>query len=401
MGRTSAAPRVARVTLPSGVVTHTVLGGDRLPVGVVEDFLEHLRVSGASPHTVQAYARGLAAWWRLLQDRGYQWKSVPGSAVSEFLRFLRTGDLPSVTRVGPEPCWLAPASVQQRFAAVLAFYSWAGAAHDDVSSCRRLRRASARRSRYTPFLAGVGTSVQRTGPTVRLRSPAGDRPPVLSPAQVELIVDAAGGTGGTGEFARLRAARDRLLFALLPESGLRLGEVLSLKHCDFRVGRGDTPHLQVVPRQDHPHGCRVKNDRGRRLYISDQLEAAYSAYVWDLVDAGIDLDVGNLSQHWVFVNVARPPRWRPMRPETVYDRVRAITRALDGQVPADWSPHWMRHTHATALLLSGCQPHVVMRRLGHADIQTTLNTYGWVTEDAQMRALSGWRQYAQGWESTT
>jgi integrase/recombinase XerD len=31
-----------------------------------------------------------------------------------------------------------------------------------------------------------------------------------------------------------------------------------------------------------------------------------------------------------------------------------------------------------------------MRRLGHADIQTTLGLYGWVSEDAELAALAGW-----------
>jgi hypothetical protein len=62
-------------------------------------------------------------------------------------------------------------------------------------------------------------------------------------------------------------------------------------------------------------------------------------------------------------------------------------------LPEDWSPHWLRHTHATALLLAGTPPHVVMRRLGHKDIQTTLSTYGWVTEDAEMRTVAQWRNY--------
>ena len=53
---------------------------------------------------------------------------------------------------------------------------------------------------------------------------------------------------------------------------------------------------------------------------------------------------------------------------------------------------------ATALLLSGAAPHVVMRRLGHADIQTTLSTYGWVTKDAEMRTLAQWKNYVAGWK---
>jgi integrase/recombinase XerD len=39
----------------------------------------------------------------------------------------------------------------------------------------------------------------------------------------------------------------------------------------------------------------------------------------------------------------------------------------------------------------------VMRRLGHADIQTTLNLYGWVTEDAELRTLADWRAFCAGW----
>ncbi len=38
-----------------------------------------------------------------------------------------------------------------------------------------------------------------------------------------------------------------------------------------------------------------------------------------------------------------------------------------------------------------------MRRLGHADIQTTLNLYGWVSEDAELRALADWRSFSRGW----
>jgi integrase len=52
-------------------------------------------------------------------------------------------------------------------------------------------------------------------------------------------------------------------------------------------------------------------------------------------------------------------------------------------------------SHATALLLSGVPVHVVSRRLGHADVQTTLNTYAHVTEDAELRTVGikhSWRR---------
>ena len=78
------------------------------------------------------------------------------------------------------------------------------------------------------------------------------------------------------------------------------------------------------------------------------------------------------------------------------DRLR---RDLAGQVPAGWTPHWMRHSHATALLLAGVPVHVVSRRLGHADVQTTLELYAHVTEDADMRAVAEWRAFTAGWRA--
>ena len=86
-----------------------------------------------------------------------------------------------------------------------------------------------------------------------------------------------------------------------------------------------------------------------------------------------------------------------MRPESVYALVRRLRRRLGDAVPAEVTPHWFRHTHATALLLAGVPEHVVMRRLGHADIQTTIDLYGWVTEDAELRAVAGWRGFCEGW----
>jgi integrase len=156
---------------------------------------------------------------------------------------------------------------------------------------------------------------------------------------------------------------------------MRLGELLSTRHCDWHAGRGGTPFIEVVPRQDHPAGVRCKSSRYRRIYISDELERLHSGYVWQLCDAGAHQAV-DLAGHFVFVNLRRGQWLAPMRPETVYDKVAALKRMLGDAVPAGWTPHWFRHTHASALLLSGAREHVVMRRLGHADIQTTLNLYG-------------------------
>ncbi len=190
--------------------------------------------------------------------------------------------------------------------------------------------------------------------------------------------------------------RDRLLFATLVETGMRLGELLCLTHADWHVGRGGTPFVEVVPKE-HPHGQRAKGGRPRRVYVSDGLERLYSDYLWVLAEAAEDAGLALDDSRFVFVNLSREPRFEAMRPETVYATVRRLRRQLGDAVPKNWSPHWARHTHATALLLAGVPEHVVSRRLGHADVQTTMNLYGWVTDDAEMRAAAEWRRFAEGW----
>ena len=77
------------------------------------------------------------------------------------------------------------------------------------------------------------------------------------------------------------------------------------------------------------------------------------------------------------------------------DKVAALRRKGIG--PPGWTPHWLRHSHATALLLAGTPEWVVSRRLGHAHVQTTLDLYGWVGEDEALRAAANWTTYTTGW----
>ena len=119
-----------------------------------------------------------------------------------------------------------------------------------------------------------------------------------------------------------------------------------------------------------------------------------------MCEAGADLAVDDMDAMHVFVNLAGGTRFAPWRPESVYDLVDRLRRDLAGQVPSGWSPHWMRHSHATALLLAGVPVHVVSRRLGHADVQTTLELYAHVTEDADMRSVAEWQAFTAGWRAT-
>ena len=370
-----------------------MLGVDHLPVGPAEEYLEFLRVQAVSPNTVKSYARGLALWWQYLTAFGLSWDRVRLDEVGGFLAWLRTGDGPDVVSIEPRHARFAESTIAVRLRSVMSCYDFHQL--NGVGLGGDLTRLVTRRgAAYRPLLEHVARRRGRRESVVRVRGARPTVPPTLTPGQIELICSAcAAWDQGAREWRG--SVRDRFLWALLAETGLRLGEALGLQHRDWHTGRGDTAFVEVVPRE-HPHRVRVKGGGYRRLYVSDKLDRLYGEYLWRLCEAGIEDAVADLDTAHVFVNLAHSPRLAPWRPESVYDVVRRLRRQLAGQVPAGWTPHWFRHSHATALLLSGVPVHVVSRRLGHTDVQTTLNVYAHVTEDAEMRTVAQWKAFTAG-----
>lgn len=348
---------------------------------------------------MRSYAKGLELWWAHLAREGAGWEDPGVGTLRAFVTWLRTGLAPAVAPIAAEDAARGrgptEATVAARLAAVVSFYRFQHDVHGRGAALARASMRSVRRGRYRPMLAHLDGRRDGRASPLQLRAPALVPPPVLTPVQVAAVLQACACFEPVGGEWR-GSLRDRLLFATLAETGVRLGEALCLKHADWHTGRGETPFIEVVPRE-HPHGQRIKGGRPRRIYVSDSLERLYGDYLWLLSDTA-DQAGWVLEDDWfVFVNLAREPLFRALRPESVYATVGRLRRRLGAAVPGDFTPHWFRHTHATALLLAGVPDHVVMRRLGHADIQTTMDLYGWVTEDAEMRAVAGWQRFCEGW----
>ena len=386
--------RVQRVQSDGAETTWTVLGDDFLPIPEVELYFEHLRQTDSSPNTVKSYSRALCLWWEFLGLRGRAWDQVKLEDMSAFLAWMRTGIPPDVIplRGTVRASNISPSTAAVRIQAVRSFYAFHQWRGYDFGAVVYSDRSS--RRPYLPFLGHTSRGFRRSASVSvpKRRSIA----PILTVRQIDAIKDHCGRfEAKTGEWNG--SVRDLLLFTLLEETGLRLGEALSLQHRDWHAGRGENPFVEVAPRHDHPYGLRVKGFRYRKIHISDSLNRLYAEYVWQLCEAGMDLAVRSMDEAFVFVNLRLGYEFKPLRAETVYKRVGRIRRALGTAVPPDWTPHWFRHTHATAMLLAGAPLHVVSRRLGHADVQTTLDLYAWVTDDEELRSLADWRRLTNRW----
>ena len=387
--------RSQRLVLSGGQRTWTVLGRDHRPIGPAEEYLEYLRVQRMSPNTVKSYARALALWWEYLAVFDLGWDRVTLEDFGGFLTWLRTAADPEVVALRPGEARFAESTIAVRLRAVLSCYTYHQLNGVDVG--RDLYRITHGRSgNYKPLLEHIARRRGRRQAAIRVRRPRRSVLPTLTPGHIERICHAcAWWDPDVGEWRG--SVRNRLLWSLLGDTGMRLGEALGLQHRDWCTGRGDTPFVEVVPRTERDE-ARAKSGH-RRIYISDEVDRLYGEYVWQLCELGADMAVDDFDAAYVFVNLEREPRFAPWKPESVYDLVDRLRRQLAGHVPGRWSPHWFRHSHATALLLSGVPVHVVSRRLGHADVQTTLSTYAHVTEDAELRAVADWAKLTAGWRA--
>jgi len=245
--------------------TWTVVDASYATVGPVEEWLEAHRYLW-SPNTVRGYATSLAQWWSFLEQRGEagQWQEAGVPAVAGFLSWLRNGRTVEHALAAPGEVPSAE-TLHARLAALISFYQWHEAVHSVPVAGRLLAHLDVRRE------PGASSLVR-----VRRRRPG--RPPVLLPAEIQAIMDGcAAWDEAAGDWAG--NLRDRLIFAMLAETGMRLGELLGMAISDFVMGRGVTAYIEVVPRPGNANGARVKMMRPRRIYVGGDLERLFADYL--------------------------------------------------------------------------------------------------------------------------
>ena len=157
---------------------------------------------------------------------------------------------------------------------------------------------------------------------------------------------------------------NNLAVALMFATGMRIGEVVTLKHSDFNgmtvtIRRSETRYRLPNKKyeyvvQDHP-----KTDAGfRTIVIPD-------SFKW-VVDK---LKTSNPFGEWIFV---RRDRKTKITTNTIRSRIRSLCKELD--IPIR-SSHKIRKTYGSILLDSNLDTKFIQSQMGHTDIQVTETFY--------------------------
>ncbi len=142
--------------------------------------------------------------------------------------------------------------------------------------------------------------------------------------------------------------RDEFMVELFYATGMRLSELVNLKHLDF----------MPAERQVKVFGKRSKE---RICPLNDYIINRYNEYIESKKQEGFDVS----SQAWLIVT----DKGEKLYSKFVY---RKITHYLGEVTSIDKkSPHVLRHTFATQMLNNGADLNAIKELLGHASLSAT------------------------------
>ena len=331
-----------------------VLDDDYQPIEPIMAYLRYLDNLEKSPNTIRGYAYNLKLYWEFLNSHHLDWSSIKLEQLADFIHWLRNPQPPGVIPLRPQISKRSPKTINQALNTVSMFYDF----HLQLGKISGITTHGDRQpigSKFKPFLHHISKGRAVKTRLLKIKEPK-TFPDCLTTEQIQELISGC------------QRIRDKFLICLLYETGMRIGEILGLRHEDIRSQGINEIH--VTPRTDNLNHSRTKNGKHRVIHVSQDLLKLYSSYLIEEYPDDIDCD-------FVFVNCWDGEIGQPLH----YSSVNGLFNRLEKKTGVKATPHLFRHTHATELIRAEWDMAYVQKRLGHSNIQTTMNTYVHLTED--------------------
>lgn len=348
--------KVQKVRLSPNRYSYIVLDDKHLPIQPILSYIRYLDNTDKSSHTVRAYANHLKLYWDYLGEYHLDWAKITLEGLSGFVGWLRNTNQSQNVIDLRESLNRKSTTINSILGCLSSFYRYHNhAGNTDVTLNETVNLPG---SRYKSLLHHVCRDKPSQRRIISMRHYK-KLPATISQTQFQLVMDAC------------TNARDKFLISLLYETGMRIGQVLSLRHEDI-VSWDNVIHLQ--PRNEND--VRSKTVSFNTIHVSKDLMGLYTNYV-------NSFDLSDPSSH-VFINLHN------YEPPLRYTAVRKLFKVISEKVNFKITAHMLRHTHATELIKTGVDSSLVQKRLGHASVQTTINTYTHIDDETMKHALQSY-----------
>lgn len=190
-------------------------------------------------------------------------------------------------------------------------------------------------------------------------------------------------------FLRLTASdgleMDSLIFTTLSYTGLRIGELLALKWSDFDEYKGS---LRVTKTLYNPRNNITEyvllppktSGSVRTIRIDEQLVKMLKRHEVKQKEIKLKKGQNYTDNQFIFARNDGHPQLR----KVVEIRLKRVLKKA--KITKNITPHSFRHTHTSLLIEAGVGVKEIQQRLGHTDINTTMNIYAHMTANMEEKA---------------
>lgn len=330
-------------------------------------YIKYLDNTGKSPNTVKTYCYHLKLFYEYMIQKEILLNKINFEELANFIGWLRnpTGNV-NVIDIHPRYAKREESTVNSILNAVVSFLEYLNRT-DEVDSLNIFKNSTGRS--YKGFLHHINKGKTYNKNILKLRVKK-KKVKTLEHSEVKKLISAC------------KSYRDKLILLIMYEGGLRIGEVLSLRLEDIVTWDNQ---IHIKPREENLNGAYIKLRKERIIQVSKELMALYTNYL--IYEYSEDLN-----HDYVFISLMEKYFGKPLTYQAVSDLIRRLVK----NTGIDFSPHMLRHTHATELIRSGWDVSYVQKRLGHSQVQTTLNTYVHLSDQDMKKEF---KKYLEGREN--
>lgn len=342
---------VVRVRTEENRIRYYLADDAGLPVEPVLSFLKFKDNTGYARNTLRMCCQHLKQYFAYLGVRRKEFDNVTIDDLAGFIAWLQNPHIhQKVVPLMHKPI-RKPQTVNKTIDTVVAFYDYL-TRHGEYEE--KLPEALVKFIRnpgrnYRGFLHGIAETKAVKSHVLKLRVPQMGLRTIKREDAAELLRNCGN-------------LRDNFLLYLLFETGMRIGEVLSLWLEDFETSdnvillrdRGELENQAEIKTVSSP----------RRLDVTQELMDLFMEYV-------CTFHTEKVQTNHAFIKIHGDNTGKAMN----YTDVDNLFRALRKKTGITITPHMFRHTSLSLLYSAGWKPELLRVRAGHKNIYTTINTY--------------------------
>jgi len=351
--------KVVKVALDEGKERYYLAGDNGIPIESVLKFIKFKDNTNYAKNTLRMYCEHLKLFFEYLEQREIDFQEITIDDLARFVNWLQNPY--QSLKILPKDKTETPrcaTTVNIIVNTVLSFYDYA-LRHEEYSNniSERVKKfLSVPNRNFKGFLYGIAYQNKKIKSHVlKLRVPI-KRCKTLKKEEIEKLLSLCNNY------------RDKFLIILLYETGVRIGEGLSLWLEDFDITEKT---IDVKDRGTLENNAEIKTVTSpRKIDISQNLVDMFMEYV------SIYHTEKVVTNH-VFIKIKGKNKCKAMN----YIDVDNLFRALKSKSGIHVTAHMYRHTSLTLLKKAGWEPELLRLRSGHKNIYTVLNTYVHPTDE--------------------